>query len=273
MVSEASMRGCAAAKSSSFVGIIALGATIALAGFFSTNVSAQSNVKAQICRPSAGLTISAPQSDSVVTSPDVVLKGTVAQAAQIEVSIGDVFDSVIPLSAGQTSFESTVQIHQGTHTIKLTAIDSCGGDNTDSSVVVTFTPPPSRGSTGNSTDTAVEGTGGVAIGVDQTAEVKEFNPGGLLPAPLANSLNGALRWLNIAPGDNSSEGLSQLSLGRAAVITLGVYMSFIGVAQTITTAVAATPLFHRVERPERLRVAGRALRIVGLVLIVAAFVV
>lgn len=261
------MRGCAAGKRNSFFILLALVATGAGSVFTPAAALAQSNVNAIICRPAAELTITSPQSDTIVDSPAVTLKGTVMQAGQIEVMVDGTFDSVIPLSSGQTSFESSVQVSQGTHTIKLKAIDSCGSNNTEKTVVVTFANSPSNG---EATETE---TGGVTIAeASETADVQEYNPGGLLPAPLASGVNNLLNWLNIAPSDNSSSGLSQLSLGRATIITLGVYMSFIGVAQTITTAVAATPLFHRIERPDRLRVAGRTFRIIGLLMIIAAFV-
>ena len=239
-------------------------------------VSAQSMVQAVICGTGAEITMTSPQSDSVVTSPTIPIKGTVKQAGQIEVMIDGAFNGVIPLNASQTSYESDVQITAGTHTVTVTAIDSCGSTNASVSTVVTFTPPPTNGSVGYATPTNVSG---VVIGTesaenkDSSQTVQEFNPGGLLPAPLVGGLNGVLNWLNVSSSDHSHDGMATLSITRALVMTLGIYMAVIGVAQSVVSLFASAPFFHKYQGSTRTKIAGRTLRGVGIILVIAAFLV
>lgn len=269
------MRGFAVPKNSLLVGSIMLVvASVAGAGISASRANAQSAINAIICGAGAHITISEPQSDSVMTTPSVTIIGAVAQAGQIEVAVDGTYDSVIPLDVGQTTYESTIQLPQGTHTIQLTAVDSCGSTNAEETVVVTFTPPPSSDSNGSDTQTGVAPeVGGVSISSQaDDVTVKEVNPGGLLPAPLAQGLNNVLKWMNIASSDSTNDGLAQLSLARAAVLTTGVYMAVIGVAQSIITLAAATPLFHRVQAADRIKIASRIFRIIGALLIIGAFI-
>src|SRR3990167_2389805 len=83
----------------------------------------QTIVAATVCLPASTVMIVEPASDSIVTEAAVQLSGSVSQANQIEVYVDDIFDHTIPLGIAQTSFTGVVQMTQGTHTLKLVAVN------------------------------------------------------------------------------------------------------------------------------------------------------
>ena len=201
-----------------------------------TSVQAQSDVYATICVASSSVTITQPVDDSTVTSGDIVISGTVDQANQIEVYIDDVFDNAIPLTIGQTQYSSTVQLSPGTHTLRVEAVDSCGGQNAEASSVVTYTVPPSQPSQGGSTPTSVaqaQGAATVTIGggppVSSEQDGREarksfFN----LPAVILQPLERFAAWLGITEPDYEGH-TSRLSLPRAIAITVSMFLLVFGV--------------------------------------------
>jgi hypothetical protein len=124
-----------------------------------------SSVNAAVCGAGAGatLTIDSPQSDSVVNQPTVQVNGTVTDATQIEVSIDGQYNSTVPLSSGQTNYQTSVQLTTGTHTIALVANDVCQMQDANASVVVTYQSPANPG-TGQQTPTDVNQGGGIEVG-------------------------------------------------------------------------------------------------------------
>ncbi len=250
-----------------------IGSGIVASGIMAAPVQAQTMVSTTICRNSSTVTISSPQSDSVVTSPFVTLSGTVAQAGQIEVYIDGVFDSVVPLSVAQTTFQTSVQLSTGTHTIKLVAIDSCESTNGETTMVLTYTPLTTGGSSGTTTPTEVDG--GVMIDSSGAPAVEQQSAFTLLPAPFQEAIDGLFAWLNIAPADVSDAGLSRFSVWRAVTMTAGVYLAVIGAAQWAVAGLANLPFFPQLEKApgsRRLQI-KRGLRIVGVGLIIIAFIV
>lgn len=241
----------------------------------SLQASAQStSVNAVICAGSSSITIAEPVSDSVITEPMVVFKGTVSQASQIVIEVDGQYAGVEPLNIGQLSYEVTTQLPRGTHTITLTAVDSCGGTNTSASSIVTFTPPPSTPSDGGATPTGVnDGTqpqDGVTIS-GETADPIQPPSSGILPGPVAEAFNGVLEWLNIAPLDHSADTESRMSLFGAVTIALGTYIATVGVATTLITHVASMSWFDRYKKKDRYKIAGRGFRIFGGLLVVIGF--
>lgn len=199
-------------------------------------------VGATVCQAQSSISLTQPVSDSTVTTPGVAVGGTVSQSNQIEVYIDDVFDSIIPLTIGQTSFAGSVQIAQGTHTIKVVAINLCPGANGTASSVVTYEPPPdTTPSTGGETPTNVGSeSGGVTVSTAGGEITGEGTGGQPFPEQLSIPFQRFLGWLNINTAD-TTEGQS-LSLWRAVVIGSGLYLLIVGVATTAVQMIATIPV-------------------------------
>ena len=270
------MRGSGIRKSNTFL-LLSVGALLCALFVMVTGmkVSAQStSVNAIICTAGSSVAINEPASDSIVTEPLIVLKGSVNQASQIVIEIDGEYSGVEPLAAGQNQYEITVQLPRGTHTIKLTAVDTCGGTNAAASSVITYTPPPSSPSDGGTTPTGVnDGTqpqDGVTISGESIEPVRSSS-GSILPAPVTETFNDVLKWLNIAPIDHSDPTESRMSLLGAITIAVGTYMATIGIATTVITQVASLSWFDRYKKSNRYSIASRGFRILGVLLIISGF--
>jgi hypothetical protein len=276
------MRGSVAASiKQAILGLGCLLACLAAVSFLmSSHVAAQGSttVGAIICAGSSTVTLTNPVSDSVVTDPSVPIAGTTSQSSQIVVSVDDVFDSVIPLSIGQSSFTGSVQIAQGTHTIKVVAISSCPGTDGSASSVVTYEPPPQTNpSTGGETPTQVEdGSGGVSVsaGAEQISTSDSDHP--LFPKQVTLPFEQFAGWLNISISDQHGESPS-LSIWRALVLSAGFYLAIIGVATAAVQSIAGIPVVVAAlpgpTKGARVKRLGRAFRIFGVILILAALFV
>jgi len=197
-------------------------------------------IGATVCQADSVVSLTQPVSDSTVTDPTVPLAGSVTQANQIEVYVDDVFDSIIPLTMGQTNFTGSVRITQGTHTIKVVAINICPGANGSASSVVTYEPPPEpTPSTGGETPTEVGSEGGVTVSTAGGEITSEGTGGQPFPEQLSIPFQRFLGWLNINTAD-TTEGQS-LSLWRAVVIGSGLYLLVVGVATTAVQMIASIP--------------------------------
>lgn len=267
------MRGLVAKNSKLlFAGVIALAVTSTL--LFTPHTSAQTMVGATVCGGSAStITITNPVSDSVVTDPTITIEGSVAQSSQIEIRIDDTFDSIIPLTVGQTTYSSSMHLPMGTHTITVKAISLCPGTSGTASVVVTLEEPPQVPSTGNTTDTSV---GNMTVNSDgePMQEIKTENGFGLFNS-LLQPLEPLAQWLNITPRDVADQsGQSSMTIGRAVAFTVGLYLSIIGFAPALLQALASFPpvisLLPAMNLPRRIRYLARFGRLAGVVLIVGS---
>ena len=237
-------------------------------------VAAQSgtSVNAVLCNPGSTVTLSQPVSDSTVVDPTVQIAGQATQASQVEVYVNDQFDGVISLPAGQSTFNGTVTLTNGTSTIKVVAIDFCQLNNGEATSVVTFTPPPdSTGSNGNDTQTSLPGQGVVIGGdYDVSTEPVAMTPfSGLIPPGMVHFFDSIADWLNITRIDNGSEA-PKLTFIRAVVIATGSWLLAFGLATTIvqwiSTSVAA---LQGVPKRRRLFVISMGARLVGFGILVA----
>ncbi len=237
------MHSIAAAKSSYSLATLGVAGSLLLLIAFAPHVGALDTgtpVGATVCQGGSAVTLTQPVSDSTVTEATVPLAGSVTQANQIEVYIDDVFDSVIPLTLGQSTFTGSAQIVQGTHTIKVVAIDICSGVNGTFSSIVTYEPPPDTvPSTGGETPTDVGGGDNDTV-LTAGQELKDEGVGGQpLQVQLSIPFQQFLGWLNINTAD-TTEGQS-LSIWRAVVIGSGLYLMVVGVATTAVQLIASVP--------------------------------
>lgn len=273
------MRGLAIAKSSRFGWLIAAIAVSSIAGCgISRSVFADdgSVIGATVCTSASTITLTAPVSDSVVTDASVSIAGTVTQASQIEIQIDGTFDSILPLTIGQTSFSGTVQLTKGTHTITATAVSICPGASGSAAVVVTYEPAVETPSTGGQTGTNTEGdksVGGVTINSEGSTITSPPQSGFGFFSPILQPLEGIASWLNLNTGDSSGD-VASMPVVRALVFTGGIYLFVIGIAPSLVQVVASLPVIvstiPAMTLTHRMRLLSRGGRIIGLLLMIGA---
>jgi len=231
----------------------------------SSTFAVDTTIGAAVCGSGAGasLSVDAPPSDSVVDQPTVKIIGTVADATQIDISIDGQYDSTVPLSVGQTSYQADVQLTAGTHTISLVANDACQMQDAEASIVVTYQPKTTPGS-GSETPTDVGD--GVEIGGKPVNDENTSKPIGAESWPVIGpiiQLGGELaRNLDFEVGTPS--GTLWRSGLRFSFIVVGLSVALLGNA-----AISAWGLFGGSVTP-RLR---WGTRVVGIILIILAFLI
>lgn len=97
--------------------------------------------------PAAQIEINEPLDDSVVSNATITFRGTVANATQIEVAVDDEYNNTISIPSGDTSFDVSLTLTPGTHTVTMTANAICGAPSATASAVITYQPEtqPSNG--------------------------------------------------------------------------------------------------------------------------------
>lgn len=251
------------------VAIVAVGLLASIGAVVAPTSASAVGVGVVLCTNSSTVTVSQPQTDTVVTDSQLVVKGGVTQSSQIEVTLNDVFDSVVPLNLGQTSFETSVHLTPGTHTIKLTAINSCSpGQNGTATLVVTYTPPPERNADGEVVETSGNNVG--VLEADTTALGAPRS--GLLPEPIQKAIDETLKFLDI--GSLHERGrYSELSIVRAGILTLALYFAIFAPLSLLIRkrVVEHFPYIQHRSRTEegRLRLAGWVIRMAGVALFIA----
>ena len=111
---------------------------------------ADTNVSVSVCNSERPvIMLESPQSDSVVNTPSVVLKGTAIRTNQIDVEVDGQYDSTIAFSPDDPTFNKQVSLNAGTHTITLTANHVCRLSPEQTQLIITYQPQgkPSRGET------------------------------------------------------------------------------------------------------------------------------
>lgn len=109
--------------------------------------AANTKVDVLICNPNttAQLTIDTPPSDSTTSRPTVPIEGSALYTSQIEIYVDGGYSKTIALATGTTTFNTSIRLSPGTHTITLTAIDICGGVHDTKHIVITYQSPPGPG--------------------------------------------------------------------------------------------------------------------------------
>lgn len=188
-----------------------------VASFVPANsATAQQDVHAIVCGDHAEIGVQRPQSDSIVTKPDVTLVGTVKQANQLEVYVDGALDSVVPLTMGATTYETTVHLAPGTRTTKVVAIDACQRANATASVIVTYQSSVVE-SRGGQTPTQVGG--GVMIGVAQ--EPAPAQPESPLQRIFSKPLVNIAKDLDLIPSSTVGQSSSLSQPTRLALVAAG----------------------------------------------------
>lgn len=240
----------------------------------------QTAVNVIVCGERAEIGVLTPVSDSVADASPVLVSGTVKQAAQIEVYVDDAFDQVVPLAVGQESFQASVALAPGTHTIRLVAIDACPSAlDAVHEIVTTYTPPPnSGGSTGTQVDTAVgdgdRGQTGVLIGGSDSEGSKSTPSNGVVDRAISSLLTLG-RWLNLTLIQEGT-GAVWKEVMRVIMILIGAWMMTFGIGARLTERVAySIPTLgaKRMSRDAMLAAVTWFIRGVGVVLVLIAVMI
>lgn len=224
-----------------------------------------------ICRTPSTVSIDAPANDTVVTNGAMQLSGSVRQANQVEVYIDGVLDSIVPLSVTDTTYVAHIQLQEGTHTIKVTSIDTCQLGNADASVVVSYQPAVPAPSVGATVPTTVGGDTGVRVGVASEAATV---PASILPPQITQPLRQLGDELNLngvsVSGSSPQREVPQgvrfglISIGLAVVI-FSQTISTLGAGAHVLQFAASRLGLHQAYGPQLLIV------LIGVASIMAAF--
>lgn len=162
------MRGLIArAKTSFFTLVLSIGFAMVATSSVGA-VSGDTEIRAVVCGGGgSSVSVSSPQDDSTVNDSTIDVQGSVSHATQITISIDGQYSQTIPLGNNQTSFQASVSIAEGTHTILFVANDVCQVSNGSTSIVLTYEPTTDP-SNGGETPTDVD-NGGVAVGTGDEA--------------------------------------------------------------------------------------------------------
>lgn len=260
------MRSIVVAKSRVFFSLLSIliGAVFVTIIATSPSYAQQTTVAATVCMPASTVTIVEPTSDSTVTESEVQLSGSVSQANQIEVYIDDVFDHTIPLGVAQTSFTGVVQMTQGTHTLKLVAINICPGPNGTASSVITYTTPPSTGGDGG----GQEPPSGEQQTDEPVSSEKDVLPQlPFVPKEVERGFEAVGKWLNIV-ATYEAPSSSNLTLVRATTIAVGGWLLAFGIATSVVQWLgSALPVFSDMPHTRRTRIITWAIRAFGLLMV------
>lgn len=234
-------------KSSIVVGVIA---AISACGFSGDKAGALTSsggtaIDAIVCQASSSVSITSPVSDSIVTQPTVPLAGNVSQANQIEVYVDTALDHIIPLTPSQTSFSGSVQLVEGTHTIRVVAINACAGTNGSDTAVVTY-QPQTNGGDEEPTDEPMPAEDGVRVGgellpEEETSATGDNSTGEIGLSPVA-AIDPLLEWLNIKTADSGDT--QGLSIWRAVAIGAGLYLATVGMTVVVVQMIAGLPMLQ-----------------------------
>ena len=115
-------------------------------------IDSGSTIKAEVCDNSPpAVTITSPQSDSIVNQPVVSLAGSAVRTSQIDIFVNNQYASSVAIDSSQV-FSVDIGLDNGTNSIRTTAFYSCNNTTAEETVVVSYEPSSTPGS-GNDTST------------------------------------------------------------------------------------------------------------------------
>lgn len=144
-----------------YIGVVTLLSIVFVANVGAVSTSDGTVISAQVCdNTGSTVSITNPKNDSVVNQSTIEVKGKVANATQLSVTVDGNFSQTIPIGSTQKSYSFKLTLSEGTHTVHVEANDVCGISNGTSQIVVTFETNAGP-STGGETPTTA---GGVLVG-------------------------------------------------------------------------------------------------------------
>jgi hypothetical protein len=187
-----------------------------------------SHIEVMVCPrgSQSGLHIQAPVSDSLVATPTIQVKGSVQSISQIDFYVDDVYNNSVGIGLGEASFASDVSLNPGTHTIKLSAIDSCEQETHTDSIVVTYQPQlvPAAGQSADTELPASPGDSNAnsAQTADAPSTVSSQSEGGIHLPPTVQRILNSLGVTNSSavPGESVAAQTVKASSAMAGLVLL-----------------------------------------------------
>lgn len=221
--------------------------------------------------PAAQVAITEPVSDSIVTQATTTLRGTVANATQIEVAVDGDYSQTFSVGANDTSFETDLTLVEGTHTITMTAIGICGSQNATDEIVLTFQreAEPSAGAT---TPTEIDtGDGGVVIADGHIDDGHEKFGQAPLVGAVVNGIAGFTRVIGLENTVNTTNplvGISRIGVTVVALVSVVMASSLAPIAAQFVPGVSE--LFNATNHRSMLYL-GWVIRGVGVLALALAY--
>lgn len=115
--------------------------------------SSGSTIRTEVCDASSPpvISITSPQTDSIVNQPTITIAGSVVRTSQIDIFINNQYASSVAIGS-TNNFSTQTGMTRGTNTIRLDASYSCNNTTASETVVVTY-EPSSAPSSGANTST------------------------------------------------------------------------------------------------------------------------
>lgn len=255
---------------------------IMITALLSWDVSAQqvkdTNIAVTICPApnTSSFTVSEPQSDSVVKSASVAIKGTASSIERIDVFVDDEYKKSVTVSESSVSYHIDVVITPGTHTIKLIAIEKCQQAQHNKSLVLTYEPQAAPGAPQAPDDVPRAGGGPIFADDDLPTESPAPAPSeGLAKLPVIRPVEDVARGLDVDA--TLSGGIWDGVWRTASVITGLVLITALPAVYAARTRFKNAAQQGSVSKPKPVNIHKHhhhmIMRLFGFILFVAPFLV
>ena len=170
------------------------------------------------------LVVIQPESDSTITTPNFIIKGTAANTTHIESAIDGIYDQTVSIEAGSDSFAFSSTILEGSHKIKVSAQGPCGDTPASVEMIVRRLPPALAGApdSGPPATTIVSGVLINPVVQSKSDDASDEGASKLIPLPAAgqyreskqsqNSVIAILQGLQFIAGAATVIGASWVSV-------------------------------------------------------------
>jgi hypothetical protein len=156
---------------------------------------------------------------STVKTRFFMFSGSIHNVSQIRVYIDNVYSQTIPIDSGAVDYSFTIDIPQGTHDIKLSAIDAFTGATIEKTVTITY--DPNAEASGGVVDQTLQATKQTAVDSSAYLQSQVEQASSTKPAvSLSNAAYTVMSALDLIP--TTGQESVQKSLSRFSAISLGV---------------------------------------------------
>lgn len=167
--------------------------------------------------PDLQLNLSSPATVAVMP---VVVHGTVANLTQVQIYVDGNYSSTIPLTPSATSFDYSLNLNEGTHTVQFVGISAYTSSNPSVTVTIIYTPPvvPPPGGSSGTPSGGTSGSTGVTIG---GAAVPDLQAPNLLTIPMPGWLYKTLVFFDIINPNKPSD--TSIMFWRFLLLMIGLF--------------------------------------------------
>ncbi len=228
-----------ASTKSKLIGIVLLYLAIGsvVSNFLVVSASAtDSEIGVVVCGasvPSTQIDITEPVSDSIVSQAVTTFRGTVANATQIEIAVDGNYSQTLAIGATDATFETSLTLTEGTHTVTMTAIGICGSQNTVDTIVLTY---HQQGDPSNGDVTPTDLNTGVAVTDDPIHP--DNTPQLLADVPLLAAVMGAMADFARAIGLEATMQKTNVAVGVSRIGVTVVALTSVVMASSLAPIAA-----------------------------------